>query len=363
MKKIFLLTFLSGCVLLSNTAHAQGCIAIRNIVNGTSVSANQPNTWQFSASYRFFKSYKHFVGNEEQVHRVQQSTNVINHDNSLTLGANYTLNNHWNFSIAVPLLYIDRSSLYEHLGNSSGQRFYSSSKGLGDIRLAADYVLVNNSKNRLMVGSGLKLPTGDYKYTDIFHRRDANGNEILQERFVDQSIQPGDGGTAFTLQYDYVHMAGTHFQIYSTAQYLFNPRNTNGVQRSSNAGTIPLSNEFSVVDQYFARVGGQYQLGLFTAGLGGRIEGIPAFDMIGKSDGFRRPGYIISLEPTLFYSTGNHIIGLSVPVALERNRTQSAIDKQRQIETGQLVHGDAAFADYLISVSYAYRLSKLNNVF
>lgn len=353
-----LLAFVSSYTLISTNAYSQGCIAIRNIVNGTSVSGNQPKTWQFSANYRFFKSYKHFVGTEEQTQRVAQGTNVINHDNSLIFGANYTYNSHWNFSIAIPLLYIDRSSLYEHYGNSSGQRFHTQGKGLGDIRVNADYVFFNNGKTRLMAGLGVKLPTGNYHAKDYFHKLDANNNPILEEKYVDQSIQPGDGGLAATVDLDFVQRLSNSFQLYANGLYLFNPRNTNGVARSPSPGTIPFSNEFSVADQFFARAGVQYQIKNFTAGLGGRVEGIPSKDIIGKSDGFRRPGYIVSAEPTLYYNSGNHIFGISVPVALVRNRTISSIDKAKTLEDGTVHHGDAAFADYLISFSYAYRLAK-----
>jgi hypothetical protein len=58
----------------------------------------------------------------------------------------------------------------------------------------------------------------------------------------------------------------------------------------------------------------------------------------------------------VFYSTGKHTFGANVPIALVRNRTQSVLDRQREIQTGIPTHGDAAFADYLVSISYAYRL-------
>jgi hypothetical protein len=40
---------------------------------------------------------------------------------------------------------------------------------------------------------------------------------------------------------------------------------------------------------------------------------------------------------------------LSVPVAIERNRTQSVPDKIRTRLTGVYAQGDAAFADYSIN--------------
>jgi hypothetical protein len=351
MKKIFTPIAIISFVFLGTSSFSQGCIAIRNITPFGSQFDNSAKTWQFSANYRYFRSFRHFVGTEEQTQRVENHTEVINNDNSLIFGANFTLNSRWNFSAAIPFLYIDRSSLYEHLGNSTitnpdQLRFHTHSQGIGDMRLMAYYSLIPNSaKWRLQVGLGTKLPTGNYNYKDYFHKSTG-----LQLQPVDQSVQPGDGGVGAIVEYNATRALTNRMLLYSNGLYMVNPRNTNG--------TIKGSNELSVADQFFFRLGGQYAFGNLQVGLGGRIEGIPARDVIGKSDGFRRPGYIISVEPSVMYMHGNHIFGLNVPIALVRNRTQSVLDLRRQQETGIPTHGDAAFADYLISVSYAYRLMK-----
>jgi len=361
MKKysiILLILFFIG----SSKSFSQGCIAVRNLTPGVTGTNNDPGTWQFSTNYRYFKSYKHFVGTQEQTQRVDQGTNVINHDNSLIFGANYTLNSRWSFGVSIPLLYIERSSLYEHYGNGtppgSNPRFTTHSQGLGDIRLMGYYSAINTGKMRLQIGVGIKLPTGNYSYRDYFHKLGSQGEDTKVLNVVDQSIQPGDGGTAAVVDYNFNRMINNAFSIYSNGSYLFNPRNTNGVLKSTSPGTVPLSNEFSVADQFFARLGAQYQHGSFVFAVGGRIEGIPARDMIGKSDGFRRPGYIISGEPSVYYMKGNHIVGLNVPIAIVRNRTKNTIDTEQSIQTGTDKHGDAAFADYLVSVTYAFRLTK-----
>jgi hypothetical protein len=337
---------------------AQGCVAVRNMAPGAVGFNNPPKTWQMGVNYRFFHSYKHFVGTEEQTHRVEEGTEVINNDQSLILAGNYTLDSRWSFAAAVPVIYIDRSSMYEHYGNSSGQRFHTQSMGLGDLRLLAFYTLVNKPSFRLITGLGIKLPTGNYAYKDEFHKRDSNGQDSLVTNVVDQSIQPGDGGTGAIVEFNLFKVFSERWSMYSNGSYLFNPRNTNGVKRNNNPTTIPLSNEFSVSDQYFARLGAQYMWGAFAPALGARIEGIPSKDLIGSSDGFRRPGYIVSIEPSVYYGWGNHLIGLNVPVAVVRNRTQSQVDKIRSAETGTKVHGDAAFADYLISVGYSFTFAR-----
>jgi hypothetical protein len=93
---------------------------------------------------------------------------------------------------------------------------------------------------------------------------------------------------------------------------------------------------------------------MLSAGM--RIEGIPAEDIIGGSNGFRRPGYLVAVEPVIAYKIKNTQIYLSTPYAVERNRTQSVPDKNRTRITGVYAQGDAAFADYSINIGASFRL-------
>jgi len=349
-------------LLASIQLSAQGCVAVRNMSTTANVyDSTQDGRWQLSMNYRYFRSYKHFVGDEEQTERTEQKTNVINNDNSWLLGINYTHNKNWSFSAVIPILYIDRSSLYEHLGNTSGERYHTQSKGLGDIRLSGYYNALSGKRGRLLVGVGAKLPTGNSNYADYFHKKAADGTTVLQLLSVDQSIQPGDGGLGLTTELDGVLSISHNVFLYGGGVYLFNPRNTNNTLRSSGS-SAPLTrwSYNSVTDQFFARAGVRYMYRNIQVGIGGRVEGIPSKDAFGKSDGFRRPGYIASAEPSVFYSTGNHTFGVNVPIAVVRNRTRSQndIEKGWDPKTDKLAHGDAAFADYLISITYAYRLTK-----
>ena len=353
MKLYFYFLSILSCVSLRITdVSGQGCVAVRNMASpcGAAFDSTRTSNWQLSANFRYFHSYKHFRGSHEEKERVEQGTEVINNDHSLTLGASYRASDRWSFSVIVPLIYIDRSSLYEHKGNNSGERYHTSSRGVGDIRLSAYYAAIpQTEKGDLTLGLGFKLPTGDYNYTDYFHRP-----EGLELRPVDQSIQPGDGGFGITTEIEFSHRVAHNVYGYLTGFYLINPRNTNGTLRSPNLTSgIPLSNEMSVTDQFLLRAGARFALGKLGAGLGARYEGIPVEDLIGDSDGFRRPGYIISVEPSASYMINHkHTIGMNFPIALYRNRTQSVVDRQRTEITGNYAHGDAAFADWLLSVYY-----------
>lgn len=351
---LYVFTTLAFCIL-TGLAYGQGCVAVRNMASSCSLtfdSTTSQSKWQVAMNYRYFHSYKHFVGTEEQYHRVEEGTNVINDDHSVLLGGIYQMNHHWSFSVIVPLIYINRSSLYEHKGNASGERYTTHSQGLGDIRIASYYSFYNTQKGNLTAGLGLKLPTGNYEYKDYFQKQD--GPQYLP---VDQSIQPGDGGWGITVEYDFTQRLAKRTYLYSTGLYLINPRNTNGVLRSQTlTDGIPLSNEMSVADQFMLRLGLRQSVSQFQFGLGARYEGVIVEDLIGKSDGFRRPGTVLSVEPSVIYTTGRLTTGVNVPIASIRNRTRSVLDKARTEATGTYRHGDAAFADWLLSVSIAYRL-------
>jgi len=112
----------------------------------------------------------------------------------------------------------------------------------------------------------------------------------------------------------------------------------------------------SVPDLFMTRAGVSYMVNQVTFSGGVRVEGLPSEDLIGGSRGFRRPGYIISAEPSITYVAKKASFNLSVPFALKRNRTQSDSDKRRTIDTGVHRQGDAAFADYLISAGMTIRL-------
>lgn len=349
-----------------NEMFAQGCVAVKNMSSCSMNWGDQdPKGFQLSLNYRYFRSYKHFRGSHEEKHRVQQGTEVINNDNSVLVGLSYTVNSKWAVAATIPYMYIDRSSLYEHYGNPTATnptinpRFHTQSQGFGDIRLNAYYSAIQSSKFHLTLGFGFKLPTGNYNVKDYFHKRGSEGQDTLVYRVVDQSIQLGDGGFGYIIEFDANYLFNDRFSVYATGLYLLNPRNTNGIERSATlTDGIPNSNKFSVADQYLLRLGARFTHNHFQFALGGRYEGVAAEDLIGKSEGWRRPGYVISLEPTIAYAADRHTIGASLPVALKRNRVQNTIDKERSRMNGEKIIGDAAFADWLLSISYSYRLSK-----
>lgn len=355
MKKLYMLALIAFCFYTVKT-NAQGCVAIK----GTAGICSRPSNakgWELDLNNRYFKSYKHFVGKEEQKHRIEEETNVINHSYELDITVTRILNSRWSLAVVLPVLYFDRSSLYEHDGQT---RHHTGSFGIGDARLAAYRWMFDPAKSHkgnIQLGMGIKLATGAYNYQDYFYKKP--DSSVLGP--VDQSIQPGDGGTGITFElnsfYNFSHVVG----FYAGGFYLVNPREVNGTSTARGGNPSATAKKYntdvmSVPDLFMARIGAAFMVKQFTFSAGARIEGLPSTDLIGGSRGFRRPGYIFSAEPSITYVGKKASFNLSVPVALIRNRTQSDSDKRRTQDTGVHQQGDAAFADYLISAGINIRL-------
>src|SRR5207247_9543906 len=117
-----------------------------------------------------------------------------------------------------------------------------------------------------------------------------------QGRTAAQWIQPGDGGFGIVVDADgFVRFAKDRLTAYLGGTYLINPQDTNGVATYRSA---PGEEIMSIADQYIARGGVAWFPGKgFGLSLGLRAEGIPTYDFIGASNGFRRPGHALSVDP------------------------------------------------------------------
>lgn len=354
MKKLLLLIAAFCCTCIYS--FSQGCVAIK----GTAGICGKPSDakgWEMNLNNRYFKSYKHFVGTEEQKHRIEEGSNVINYAYELDITATRTVNLRWSVAMTLPVMAFKRTSLYEHDGKT---RHATRSFGIGDARFSAYRWMFDpkkSHKGNIQLGLGIKLPTGSYNYQDYFYKK--ADSSVLGA--VDQSIQPGDGGTGITLEvnsfYNFTHKLG----VYGSFFYLSNPREVNGTPTTRGGTASATAKKYntdvmSVPDLFMTRAGVSYMVKRFNFSGGVRVEALPSKDLIGGSRGFRRPGYIVSAEPAVTLVTKKASFNLAVPFALKRNRTQSNADKRQTTDTGVHRQGDAAFADYLISAGLTFKL-------
>ncbi|MEN9401870.1 MAG: hypothetical protein RL091_573 [Verrucomicrobiota bacterium] len=339
-------TAVLGClfalILLPTTLPGQGCIIARGGGGaGITDGSGYLNTgdWQITQSIRHFDSHRHFAGDDEQTHRSDNGTEVYNNSWFFDTTLTYAWSRRLSLFVTVPFVNHDRSSLYEHLGNNSGQRFATQASGIADVQAGASFWVLHPDHAmtwNLQVGASIKFPTGDAEAQDIFVR--SSGPTL---RYVDSSIQPGDGGTGFSISLSGFYSLEKwvkNLSLYGNGFYLFNPE-----ERNEKTG-------FSIPDGYMVRGGLEYRFahvqGL-SASLGVRNEGVVAHDLFGGSRGFRRPGFAVAIEPGFTFSKGRFTSTLTVPIAIHRNRVTTY---------GAIKAGDAAFADYTINVSVAVKL-------
>ena len=199
--------------------------------------------------------------------------------------------------------------------------------------------------------------TGKKDVRDTFQTYNATTDTVLGvERTVDQSIQPGTGGYGIILGVSGYRQLGMGFTGYANASYTVTPQETNGVPTFRSGAYEGI---MSITDTYLGRIGVEYALVAapsVSLSMGLRIEGVPVFDLVGGSQGFRRPGYSVAIEPGISINRPKWSARLYVPYAIQRDRQQSVPDRQRSRDTGTYRQGDAAFADYLVAISFSYKL-------
>ena len=333
---VVLLAVISGGQRLA----AQGCVAahsnqrsmdelVRAWDGGTKYGWSIHNL-TVDIGYRFFNSNKYFVGDEE----IPRANAIRNHQNIFDVGVEYRFTPQWSFIADVPVFNGTRNQLYPPSG-------VFQVSGIGDITLGAQRWIFRPPTEfggDVAVSASVKIPTGI---------NDATGSALYKGQTVkataDQSLQPGDGGWGFVLAAQGYKSLWEKADLYGQAQYLFNPLDTNGI---ATFRSQPGQNVMSVTDQYLYRMGisqGMPKLRGVALSLGARGEGVPVRDLIGGSNGFRRPGSVISLDPGLMVNVRRTTVSVNGPWALRRDRPPSV----PEIKYGTR-NGDAFFADYTV---------------
>ena len=72
--------------------------------------------------------------------------------------------------------------------------------------------------------------------------------------------------------------------------------------------------------------------------------------MIGGSDGYRLPGYSVSIEPGISISRDRDFLSVTTPVAIYRKGLPAVPD----VRTHSPFVGIASFADFQINLTYSH---------
>ena len=336
-------------------ARAQGCVAAHSpqpIISGLDPGSESTarhyagsgllHGLTLTTGFRTYSSFRHYVGTVYQIQRQQKHNAVVNHVDLFEEDINYQFTPRLSFIATIPALEATRH------GQGSNTNYYRSG-GIGDVTMGVQSWIFRpptENHGNVSISTQLKLPTGinDAKGTSI------TKSGTAQTEPFDESIQPGDGTWGFSLATEAYHPVYWQTTAYFTGSWLFSPQDTTGVKTFRSA---PGEDVVSATDQYLWRGGFSRPVtGLKVArglalSIGGRMEGVPVRDAFGSSNGFRRPGYVISIEPGLMYARGRYMFYASGPWAMERNRKISVTDLANHS------HGDAAFADYTIIAGFS----------
>jgi hypothetical protein len=302
-----------------------------------------------TVGYRYFHSFRVFNSSGDEVFPSRNDTYIDLFD----VVATYAVTKRLSLSLELPFQYGSRTNAFEH----DGVHVHTMRAiGIGDLRLSANFLLLDPDKHpdqNISLGLGVKAPTGDDAATDTSFR--PTGPEL---RPVDSAIQPGDGGWGIILSGNAFAKVFKDTFVYVNGFYLINPRETNGVHTIRfDSLTFTHGDEGlmfnSVPDQSMVRGGLAHPLwraiGL-SGTIGVRWEGIPAHDLIGGSDGYRLPGYSLSVEPGISISRGNDYLSVTAPVAVYRY----GIPSVPSVRVHAANAGNASFADYQINVTYSH---------
>ena len=336
-------------------AHAQGCVAARGsglAADLAALTSTPDDRWEASVSYRWFQSDRHYVGIAYQAQRDAAGDQVINRSNFIDLGLDYTISPRYSVALTIPFVDQDRSQVVKNASAVILERFHTQASGLADISVLANAWVLNPTvahKGNFQVSLGFVLPSGKHDVTDTFESFDKTSGKIVAvQKAVDESIQPGTGGYGIEVGLNGYRELGAGFTAYADANYTITPQEQNSVGNS-------------ISDTYLGRGGVSYDLARLigvkgvNVSFGLRAEGVMVYDLIGGSNGFRRPGYSVAIDPGITIDRPKWSLRFYLPIAIQRDRMQSYPDKLKTWSTGKYTQGDAAFANYLIQWSYTYK--------
>jgi hypothetical protein len=347
-KKLTLLLMTAAITFAGGNAFAQGCVAAHSnqrafdellpSETSGSVSGSKIHNLIVDIGYRVFSSNKYFVGTNE----IARPSAVENHQNIYDIGVEYRLSPRWSLIGDLPVFEGTRNQIYPPSG-------IFQVSGLGDLTVGAQAWVFRpptEHGGNVAISSQLKIPTGIDNATGsaLYH-----GQTI--KATADQSMQPGDGGWGFNVGSQAYQSLWRHASAYGQGSYLFNPRDTNGVPTfRTQAGQSVMS----VSDQYIYRLGVAQGIPVpvlrgLALSFGVRGEGVPPHDVFGASDGFRRPGFILSVDPGLMFNYKRYTFAVNGPWAIYRDRPPSVPELQNNVH-----NGDAFFADYTVVANISH---------
>lgn len=264
--------------------------------------------WQLVTSYRGFASDKHYQGTKPFPELDPGGPD--NRQSQIGFDVRYGLSPRLELAASLPLHFNSFTLNRVPPGGTQRVKDATRARGLGDVSLRGRYWLLGTGDpgRNVSLSLGVKLPTGRHDVTDSIY-----GATVP----VDWSIQLGDNAVGVLTGLDGFLTRG-RMTFFGSGQYLFSPRDTTGTPAffgslQARPGGVVSPN--SATDQYSLQAGAAFRAtGWAVPSLAYRLEGVPVKDVLGASNGQRRPGAIQFLEPGLTLRRGKHLVTLSMPI-------------------------------------------------
>lgn len=298
--------------------------------------------WLIEADYRYFHTAQAFSGTQPD----NSGRPLVINLHSVDVNVTYAATDRTTIRLTVPLSTGRQSRWY---GDSVPHAVDAS--GVGDASVVASSWLsdpLTHLSANVSLGIGVKVPTGRYQVQRAYYLPDSSNVQFA----VDQSIEPGDGGWGIVLQGQAFRRLTRGLFAYFTGSYLVAPGDVSSVTRAP-AGQKNDTLHYSEADVYTGRLGLTYDQFLvhgLSLSLGGRVDGIPYHDLIGKSDGFRRPAFIALVDPGVTLQQGPNTFTVGTPVRVAQRLATRGLNKS---SGGAIGLGD--LAKVLLFVGYARR--------
>jgi hypothetical protein len=353
----FFFIFLVG----SLASWSQGCIPVRHISGFGQYNFTDnsyiTSKWQLNLTNRYFRSFRDYRGSTDL--KTPPQNQSVNSVYTFDILISRMFQKGWSIAANLPITSNVRTSSFEH-GGANTMRHSTSSFGAGDLRMTVYKWLRDPSPNQtwnIQFGLGIKFPTGDYKYEDYFYRNDTT--RVLSP--VNPSIQLGDGGTGIITELNGFVALNKTISLYGDFYYLISPRNENGTLYT--VGKTPTSIQIqadavntSVPDVYSLHAGTYINWEKLTFSAAVRLDGTPVYDLVGASDGTRRAGYYLSVEPGLIYKFPGVTLYTYVPIIVQSHISQNVPDKNITRITGVYTVGPGGSANvvYYLGASFNF---------
>ena len=300
--------------------------------------------WEINTSFLYFRSDKHYIGMQPNL-RINAYDGPVNIRKQFNFDLAYGLTSRWDVALDVPFQTqsYDLHRVVKASGSSQPVPVNTESTGIGDIVLRTGRWMfsTDQSKGNVYLSAGLKFPTGSSDATSLVYGRPVP---------VDISVQPGDGAWGFIPTIE----GFRNFKwvtTYGVATYLINPKNTTNTTSFFSTLNNPHSTQLnSSADQFLVEFGGSFPTPIhwLSPTVAYRISGVPPLDLIGKSEGFRRPATLGYIAPGINIYAFGRSISLTFPIV-------TYINVKPHYVNGVNANTDATIPGFMFSVSYPIR--------